>query len=308
MTIGYGPDEEIFTYSAFLVLNNRIFVCLVSLAVLLYRGESVRNVAPIKKYFYISFSNTAATLCQYEALKWISFPTQTLGKCGKMIPVMLVSTFIGLKKYVMQDYFVALSITAGCTMFVLTGDVSSKASSDKDDSVYGLLLMVGYLFLDGFTSTFQEKLFKDYKISSFNQMLYVNLCSGIISLLLLVFTGALMPALEFVMKYPEAYLAVICLSAAACCGQIVIYYIIKNFGALVFSTVMVTRNVISIFISCVFFGHGLTYLQMFAAVIVLGSFYYSKVSKKKSTPATPTPSAPAMSAVVVDQQPDVPGK
>ena len=31
----------------------------------------------------------AATTCQYEALKYVSFPVQTLGKCAKMIPVMI---------------------------------------------------------------------------------------------------------------------------------------------------------------------------------------------------------------------------
>mmetsp|Transcript_12979 Transcript_12979/g.33127 ORF Transcript_12979/g.33127 Transcript_12979/m.33127 type:complete len:109 (-) Transcript_12979:1342-1668(-) len=48
MTIGYGPDEEIFTYSAFLVLNNRIFVCLVSLGMVL-RGvlEVFHSVYPL---------------------------------------------------------------------------------------------------------------------------------------------------------------------------------------------------------------------------------------------------------------------
>lgn len=45
----------------------------------------------------------------------------------------------------------------------------------------GLLLVGLYLFFDGFTSTFQERLFKGYTMSMYNQMLYVNLCSAAIS-------------------------------------------------------------------------------------------------------------------------------
>ena len=45
----------------------------------------------------------------------------------------------------------------------------------------GLLLVGGYLFFDGFTSTFQERLFKGYTMSTYNQMLYVNICSAILS-------------------------------------------------------------------------------------------------------------------------------
>ena len=43
-------------------------------------------------------------------------------------------------------------------------------------------MMGGYLFFDGFTSVFQEILFRGYKMSTYNQMLYVNLCSGILTL------------------------------------------------------------------------------------------------------------------------------
>ncbi len=51
--------------------------------------EELRPVAPPYAYAAISLSNVVATFCQYEALKHVSFPVQTLGKCAKMIPVMI---------------------------------------------------------------------------------------------------------------------------------------------------------------------------------------------------------------------------
>jgi adenosine 3'-phospho 5'-phosphosulfate transporter B2 len=56
-----------------------------------------------------------------QALKFVSFPVQTLAKCAKMIPVMLWGTVILRKKYGFHDYLVALVVTAGCTIFFLTG-------------------------------------------------------------------------------------------------------------------------------------------------------------------------------------------
>jgi hypothetical protein len=56
------------------------------------------------------------------------------------------------------------------------------------DSVYGLLLMGAYLAADGLTSTTQERMFHGYSMSTYNQMLYINLCSAVISLI-----GALPP-------------------------------------------------------------------------------------------------------------------
>jgi solute carrier family 35 (adenosine 3'-phospho 5'-phosphosulfate transporter), member B2 len=62
-----------------------------------------------------------ATFCQYEALKYVSFPVQTLGKCAKMIPVMVWGTLVNGKSYKAKDYLVAVMVTGGCVMFALTG-------------------------------------------------------------------------------------------------------------------------------------------------------------------------------------------
>lgn len=66
-------------------------------------------------------SNVVATFCQYEALKYVSFPVQTLGKCAKMIPVMVWGTLVNQKSYKGKDYFIAMMITGGCVLFAMTG-------------------------------------------------------------------------------------------------------------------------------------------------------------------------------------------
>jgi adenosine 3'-phospho 5'-phosphosulfate transporter B2 len=52
-------------------------------------GETMGPAAPLSAYSAIAFSNMLATGCQYEALRYVSFPTQTLAKTAKMIPVMV---------------------------------------------------------------------------------------------------------------------------------------------------------------------------------------------------------------------------
>ena len=67
---------------------------------------------------------------QYEALKHVSFPLQTLGKCAKMIPVMVWGTLIMRKRYGARDYINAAVITLGCTLFLMTGSVKVGQSPD----------------------------------------------------------------------------------------------------------------------------------------------------------------------------------
>jgi hypothetical protein len=55
--------------------------------------------------------------------------SQTLGKCAKMIPVMIWGILIMRKRYGLKDFLMALAITGGCTLFLLTGDVKSKVRS-----------------------------------------------------------------------------------------------------------------------------------------------------------------------------------
>ncbi len=68
-------------------------------------GENLRPVAPSYSYALISMSNVVATTCQYEALKFVTFPLQTLGKCAKMIPVMLWGNLMMRKRCAQADDF-----------------------------------------------------------------------------------------------------------------------------------------------------------------------------------------------------------
>ena len=60
-----------------------------------------------QQYAAVSLSNVAATTCQYDALKYVSFPVQTLGKCAKMIPVMIWGRLIMQKRYSLREYALA---------------------------------------------------------------------------------------------------------------------------------------------------------------------------------------------------------
>ena len=83
-----------FKSSAFCVFGNRFLALFISLAIVLFRRmTSSKPPKEAPYYFYIpsSLSNSLSSWAQYEALKYVSFPTQVLSKSCKIIPVMLVS-------------------------------------------------------------------------------------------------------------------------------------------------------------------------------------------------------------------------
>merc|ERR1719379_860939 len=96
---------------------------------------------------------------------------------------------------------VAAAVTAGVTEFLMTGSIAAPHSG-ANDSFYGLALLVGFLLFDGFTSTFQEKLFKEHQTSKYNQMLYINIGSAFTSVVSLLVTGGFTEAFAFCTAHP----------------------------------------------------------------------------------------------------------
>lgn len=239
--------------------------------------------APVMNFAAVSVSNVLATTCQYEALKYVTFPVQTLGKCAKMVPVMIWGRLISGKKYTFDDYAVAVAVMLGCTAFLLSGETKSRVSAGRDDaltSILGLGLMAGYLGFDGFTSTFQDKLFKGYQMETYNQMLWVNSWSAIIALVSSAADSSLFQALAFVQRHPESLKDMLVLSLAATIGQLIILYTIKEFGALLFATVMTTRQFLSILLSSIVYLHPLSLTQWAGTVTVFSALYYQSFVKK----------------------------
>ena len=73
-------DTGQFKNSQFLVFVNRILAFTVALAYVTLGPAQPRHRAPLYKYSYSSFSNIMSSWFQYEALKFVSFPTQVKGQ------------------------------------------------------------------------------------------------------------------------------------------------------------------------------------------------------------------------------------
>ncbi|KAL4179184.1 hypothetical protein AMTRI_Chr13g86020 [Amborella trichopoda] len=227
-----------------------------------YSGHLWRLTTPMYKYFAISISNFLTTTCQYEV--W--------------------STCIMRQGYGGQDYLLAVLVTIGCSLFILypaAGDIS-QYSNGRESTVWGISLMVGYLGFDGFTSTFQDKLFKGYNMEIYNQIFYTTMCSCVISLNGLIFQGHLLQAIDFVFHRQDCFFDIVFLSTVATISQFFISYTIRILGALTFATIMTTRQLVSILLSCMWFGHPLSGKQWTGAVIMFGSLYAKSYMRNRT--------------------------
>mmetsp|Transcript_20270 Transcript_20270/g.40893 ORF Transcript_20270/g.40893 Transcript_20270/m.40893 type:complete len:413 (+) Transcript_20270:84-1322(+) len=278
-------EKEFFarSWTPILVFFNRFGAAAFAFLMLLYTGEPMGLKAPMLSYLMVATSNVVATICQYVALKYVSFQMQSLSKCSKIMWVMAWGFIMSRKKYNTDDYITAMIVTAGAFMFGLAGNIETGYDAEQGvSSTTGILLMVGYLMADGLTSTLQEKIFRGYRLTHFNQMMYVNLFSSVLAASMLAVKSNIIPDfLVFVKRHPECMYDIGLLVVSQITAQNFIYLMIKNFGALLLATIMYSRQLLSIIFNTMWFEDPMTRLQWVSVMIVFGAlFSKSKMVRK----------------------------
>lgn len=184
------------------------------------------------------------------------------------------------------DYYVAVCIGVGITMFMADTDNLSVAfgynSYDQKAlaTLTGVMLLFLFLFFDSFTSQWQSRMFQRHRdLSMIELMFATSAFSSLLSLITLIHSHELGPALDFVFRHNEIHLHFFLFSICSTIGQLLIFYTIKNFGAVVFTLIMTTRVLLSIALSCYMYGHKVGEVGFFGLVLVMAAVCY-RVKRK----------------------------
>ena len=299
---------EYFTYSYALVFSNRFWTLIISGIFLLYLKPRRSRSTVIYEYSFPSISNMLSSWCQYEALRYVSFPATTLFKSFKLAPVMAMGKILGNKSceycsvlyllfwlyvcaisqlttyrtpYIIDptyDYLVALVIGVGITLFMSSSDdlkFGQDIYGEASATWTGIMLLGLYLFFDSFTAQWQSRMFQRHRDLSMVELTFATSAfSTLLAFVTLLHTKELYPALSFITNHPEIHLHFFAFSICSTIGQIFIFYTIKNFGAVVFTLIMTTRILLSIAFSCILYGHQVTGMGFVGLMMVLGAVLY----------------------------------
>lgn len=110
--------------------------------------------------------------------------------------------------------------------------------------------------------------------------------------------GNLFTAFSFAARFPSMVRDAVLLSLAASLGQMVIYFTIKRFGALTYSTIMTTRQFASMLLSSILFLHPISAMQWLGVALVFSALYYQGFVKNHGKPSAAA--APAKEAARSD--------
>jgi len=291
-----APDGK-FPSAAFVVFSNRLLAVIVAMIVVKVRHGAVfaNNTAPLLSFTPSALSNTISSWSQYKALEYVSFPEQTVFKSSKIIAVMLMGKVLQGKSYPWSKYMEAAIISFGVFLFSYASKKGGDDEEDHQTQVMGLIMLITYVAFDSFTSQYQDKIYKQYgrdKVDPFQMMLGINVSAICMTTFGLIVSGDFLVVWRFLLVNPSALWYNILTAITSASGQISIFYTIQQFGPIVFTIIMTVRQMISICISAVVFGHSIPALGLFGASIVFGVLFNeirrkyeaSKLKKAKSTP------------------------
>ena len=151
-------------------------------------SDNTDALPPFYLFSFSSISNSLSSFCQYEALKYLSFPFHVVFKSSKLIPVMVMGYVINRKVYKRIEYIASVCISFGIYIFLQGGGQSTSVRvllrhllplwvvaipQWKQNAICKYRNNINDLvcLFDAFTSNWQSKLFKKHKVSKMQLMI-----------------------------------------------------------------------------------------------------------------------------------------
>ncbi|KAM3716770.1 Adenosine 3'-phospho 5'-phosphosulfate transporter [Dirofilaria immitis] len=268
-----------FENTQFLVFMNRVFAIILCAIYLISNWKKEPpHIPPFYKHSFTSFSNTLSSWCQYEALKFVSFPTQTVCKASKVLPTMLMGFIVRGERYGYGECACTVMLAFGASLFLLSNNSKGLGSkilySDRATTVSGICLMTGYLLFDAFTLNWQKKLFDVRpRVSRYQMMFGVNMFSMMLCFVTLIEQGTFLSPFHFLATHEGFGRDIFLLSLSGALGQVVIYATIERFGPVVFAVMMTLRQILSILLSAMAYGHPMSAWSMLGLLITFTAIF-----------------------------------
>lgn len=316
-----NPSSERFTFSVFLNTVQSTFAAFTGFVYLYFsspKDSSIPSPFPNRAILFplalVAISSSLASPFGYASLAHIDYLTFILAKSCKLLPVMLLHLTIFRKRYPLYKYAVIGLVTLGVATFTLHHPTTSKkkaaAAATEGSSTWGLFLLSVNLLLDGLTNTTQDHIFSSphlyTKFAGPQMMVAVNLLSTAFTSAYLLLTpyisthvlsffplssietalscantNELSSALSFLARHPAAAKNVFAFAACGAIGQLFIFYTLAHFSSLLLVTVTVTRKMLTMVLSVMWFGHTLGKGQWVGVGLVFGGIGAEAIMQRK---------------------------
>lgn len=280
----YGPQRERFTHTQALVVAQSLGNVLLAAAAIKMESPSGLSKkiskwtagVSVKDWLIVAVSYFLAHSFGLASLKYIIYPLQVVIKSCKSVPVMIGEVLFARVKPSVAKTVGVVMLSIGVGLFTFTsesGPHQSKASAVGGALLYGAGLAIAALICDAVYGPYQNKIVLKHKPSSWVLMFNMNLYELALAVGVdLVSSTDLQEAWGFLERHPVEFgyrVVLFCVSMSI--GNVFIYKIQREFGALAVTKTTTVRKLVSLVISIVWFGHTLLFSHYIAMAIVFAA-------------------------------------
>lgn len=296
--ISYGVLKEMLVTqdrvaSPLLVLSSRFGAIICSAALMLLTEGRVGFNAPLHSMAAFAFTNEASTWAGYEMLKYVSFPVQVMAKSVKMLPSMLMGRALCGTQYSTYQYVQAL-VALVCVAIMSFSDMGGHSADEAGQGgaedwqvgpryrlAMGISVLAVFFVCDSFTSQWQNSLYRKHQALTQTQMMLGGNLLGFLLTCGTLFAqwSKVQESIALAMQRPEVMGRVACLGIVYALSQFCIYSAIRILGPLSFNWIMTGRQLLSVLISLVFFGHGISATKVACILVVFGIMSAKQLQK-----------------------------
>mmetsp|Transcript_47876 Transcript_47876/g.120699 ORF Transcript_47876/g.120699 Transcript_47876/m.120699 type:complete len:354 (-) Transcript_47876:218-1279(-) len=290
----YGDKGEKFKFTWTLVLLQSVGNAFVASIMLLVSGKSLTGGVSAFDWIIAGGAYLGAHKFGLLSLHYIIFPMQVLVKSCKAVPVMFGEVIFEHHVNLTLAKIVSVAMLCAGVVTFTFGKGSKKGEKFELDEkmMLGLFFVLLALFCDGVYGPYQNRIKTKAKangtqLSGYHNMFNMNLWQGVFALAFCLYSGELPEVMAFTTRNPAVLVDLAKFGIAMALGNIFIFQMQSNFGALTVTKTTTVRKLISVLFSVWYFGHSLKPMQWAGVAMVfmsepLGKMFGGKGDKEKA--------------------------
>ena len=265
-------------------------------------------------YVQLSILVFGATGLATQSLKYVSYPTKVVFKSAKLIPTMILSTFVtrsSHSKYGLLDYAGALFLCLGAAGYSYNSGSSSGGSEENHTSMYGISLLVISIICDALLPNLQQNLMTTHNQNHFlllpstvnNQeresskkqdggvvvpglsaqavMVNTNAVGFGSILIYMLLSGSLVDAISTSITNPMLLFYLTCVGVGLSVAVLAYTKLIHASGSVVAVAVSTLRKVATVLLSYMLFPKPILQIHVFSGILVLTGVLIGTFCRKK---------------------------
>lgn len=232
--------------------------------------------APLSAYPFLTACLLSSSALSNMSLNYINFPTKVVFRSCKLIPTMLVASFIHKKLFSITEYLCAAAACAGLIMFA--------AADWKISPIFhpiGLALVSLSVCADAVLPNAQEGLFK-LGSSRLEVTLYTNVFTLAIMTVTTAASGDLVPCLQQMLVNRQLAIYFTIYTFIAYVAISFHMNVVKRYGGVAAVLVATGRKAMTLIVSFILFPKGFSWLYPVGSVLVLGGLTVASLAKIRS--------------------------